>query len=74
MNGTGLEILKYIVSKYLMKRRSHGVLCCALNTFVETIPPIFMLSFSLVHILCYHLCYHLMLSFIVIIPPLLSFY
>jgi hypothetical protein len=32
-----------------------------------------MLSFSLVHILCYHLRYHLMLSFIVIISPLFSF-
>ena len=25
--------------------------------------PFMVLSFSLVHILCYHLCYHLMLSF-----------
>jgi hypothetical protein len=32
-----------------------------------------MLSFSLVHILCYHLCYHLMLSFIVIISPFFLF-
>jgi hypothetical protein len=27
-----------------------------------------------VHILCYHLSYHLMLSFIVIISPLFSFF
>jgi hypothetical protein len=34
---------------------------------------IFVLSFFLVHVGCYHLCYHLMLSFFVIISPLLSF-